>query len=192
MTTITSEELMMPFGVDIDLIHGTMSNPDNHLIRRASDIKGYYADAAALGRLIDGGNPVHYEVFEKHIPEVYGQLLFCISKLQPGQVGEECFMTKGHYHTVVQTAEVYLCIAGEGMIAMKSAAGRWEAQRMRRNRMVYVPPYWGHRSINTGDGPLISFCVYPADAGHNYGDIEKEGFPRRVFRRSGQIVVTSP
>ena len=37
-------------------------------------------------------------------------------------------MTKGHYHTVAQTAEVYLCIAGEGMMAMKSAAGRWESR----------------------------------------------------------------
>ena len=36
----------------------------------------------------------------------------------------------------------------------------------------------GTCSVNTGDEPLISFCVYPADAGHNYGDIEKEGFPR--------------
>ena len=51
------------------------------------------------------------------------------------------------------------------------------------------PPYWGHRSINTGNEPLISFCVYPADAGHNYGDIEREGFPKRVFRRGGKIVV---
>jgi len=185
------EELMTPFGVDIDLVHGTMSNPDKHLVRRASDMKGYYSDAAALKWLIDTGNPVHYEVFEKHIPEVCGQLLFCISKLYPGQVGEECFMTKGHYHTVAQSAEIYLCIGGEGLMAMKSSAGRWEAQPMRRNRMVYVPPYWGHRSINTGDVPLISFCVYPADAGHNYGDIEKEGFPKRVFRRSGKIVVAT-
>ena len=56
------------------------------------------------------------------------------------------------------------------------------AERMSRGRMVYVPPYWAHRSVNTGDGePLVSFCVYPAEAGHNYGDIETEGFPQRVF-----------
>jgi glucose-6-phosphate isomerase len=55
--------------------------------------------------------------------------------------------------------------------------------------MVYVPPYWAHRSINTGDEPLVSFCVYPGDAGHNYGDIATEGFPRRVFIRDGTEVV---
>ena len=189
MTTTAKDELMMPFGVDIDLLAGTMEKPDNHLVRRASDMKGHYADDAALQKLIAAGNPVHYEVFERHIPETYGQLLFCISKLYPGRVGDECFMTKGHYHTVAKTAEIYLCIRGEGFMAMKTADGKWDAQEMKRNRMVYVPPYWAHRSINTGDEPLISFCVYPADAGHNYGDIEKEGFPRRVFVRDGRVVV---
>lgn len=188
MTTAISE-LMMPFSIDIDLIEGTMSNPDNHLVRRASDMKGYYADEAALKRLIDAGNPVHYEVFEKRIPEKYGQLLFCISKLYPGKIGDEFWMTKGHYHTVAETAEIYLCIRGEGFMAMKTSDGKWDAQPMQRNRMVYVPPYWAHRSINTGHEPLISFCVYPADAGHNYGDIEKEGFPKRIFSRAGKIEI---
>jgi glucose-6-phosphate isomerase len=182
---MTTETLMRPFGVDIDLIEGAMSEPDTHLVRKASDMKGYYSNSKALAELIDRGNPVHYEVFEKHIPEERGHLLICISKLYPGRVGEECFMTKGHYHTVLGTAEVYLCIRGEGLMMMKTTEGDWTTEAMRRNRMVYVPPCWGHRSVNTGDEPLISFCVYPADAGHNYGDIEKEGFPRRVFRKDG-------
>ena len=98
-------------------------------------------------------------------------------------------MTKGHYHSVAATAEVYLCIAGAGLMMMKTTGGQCTTQEMRRHRMVYVPPCWGHRSINTSDGPLISFCVYPGNAGHNYGDIAKEGFPRRVFRRGGRAVI---
>ena len=72
---------------------------------------------------------------------------------------------------------------------MKTTDGqcRWEA--MSKGGMVYVPPYWAHRSINTGDEPLVSFCVWPADAGHNYGDIAEEGFPKRVFRRAEGIVI---
>jgi len=183
-------ELTQPFGVDIDLIDGTMGEPDNHIIRKASDMVGYYADAAALARLIgERDDPVHYEVFEKDIPEVPGHLRICISKLYPGRVGEECFMTKGHYHTVSGTAEVYLCIAGRGCMLMKTAGGQCQVAPMCRGRMVYVPPNWAHRSINTGDGPLVSFCVYPGQAGHNYGDIETEGFPKRVFIRAGQEVI---
>ncbi|MEX2672701.1 MAG: glucose-6-phosphate isomerase family protein [Phycisphaeraceae bacterium] len=187
---MTTAQLFQPFGVDIDLITGAMSNPDNHIVRKASAMRGYYADEAALEKLIaDGDDPVHYEVFERTIPEEQGHLLFCISKLYPGRVGDECFMTKGHYHTIAHTAETYLCIAGEGYMMCKTSEGEWDAQRMVRNRMVYVPPMWAHRSINTGDEPLISFCVYPADAGHNYGDIATEGFPRRVFIRNGEEVI---
>lgn len=178
--------LMPPWGVDIDLVDGTMRAPDRVLVRRASDMRGYYRDAAALERLIARHDPVHYEVFEKQVPEQSGHLLLCISKLFPGRVGDECFMTKGHYHTISGTAEVYLCIRGQGYMMMMTAAGRCAAETMRRHRMVYVPPHWAHRSINTGDEPLISFCVYPADAGHNYGDIAAKGFPQRVFLRDGR------
>ena len=182
-------KLMTPFGVDIDLAEGVMQGPDRHLVRTASDMRGHYRDGAALERLIDAGDPVHYEVFEKEIPEAYGHLLFCISKLQPGVVGDECFMTKGHYHTIAETAEIYWCIRGTGYMAMKTAGGRCVLERMVRSRLVYVPPYWAHRSINTGSEPLISFCAYQADAGHNYGDIETEGFPKRVFLRAGKVVI---
>jgi len=185
-----TEHIMAPFGVDIDLADGTMQEPDNHLVRRASDMRGYYADESALDRLIEEHHdPLHYEVFEKKIPEERGHLLLCISKLQPGRVGDECFMTKGHYHTVSGTAEIYLCLRGRGYMLMKTADGRCEAEPMTRGRMVYVPPHWAHRSINTGDEPLVSFCVYPAEAGHNYGDIATEGFPKRVFLRAGSDVI---
>ncbi len=187
--TMDKMQHMTPFGVDIDLIEGVMSDPDRTLVRNASDMIGYYQDAEALQRLIDSGNPLHYEVFEKNIPEEYGQLLFCVSKLQPGRVGDECFFTKGHYHTIAKTAEIYLCIRGNGYMAMKTAEGDCVFEPMVRNRMVYVPPYWAHRSINTGNEPLISFCVYPGDAGHNYGDIATEGFPKRLFIRQGREVI---
>jgi glucose-6-phosphate isomerase len=180
---------LRPWHVDIDLRTGAMRRPDRVLVRRASDMRGYYRDPAALERLIANGDPVHYEVFEKAIPETHGHLLLCISKLQPGRVGAECFMTKGHYHQVSGTAEIYLCIRGCGYMLMKTADGECIAEPMRRHRMVYVPPHWAHRSINTGRGPLISFCVYPAEAGHNYGDIATDGFPRRVLIRRGKPVI---
>jgi glucose-6-phosphate isomerase, archaeal len=186
-----SPKAVEPFGVELDLDRGVMANPRNRLVRRASDMCGYYADGAALDRLIAAGDPVHYEVFEVPVPETPGHLMYCISTLQPGTVGEseECFMTKGHYHAVIDTAEIYLCLGGRGLILMKTAAGRCEWQEMSRGRMVYVPPAWAHRSVNTGAEPLVSFCVYPAEAGHNYGDIQSDGFPRRVFLRNGKVTV---
>ncbi|NQT21038.1 MAG: cupin domain-containing protein [Planctomycetes bacterium] len=182
-------EIMTPFGIEIDLETGAMPKATNHIKRNASDMRGYYQDADALERLIAAADPLHYEVFEHPVPEVPGHLMYCISKLYPGTVGRECFMTKGHYHTISETAEIYLCLRGEGQMVMKTAAGRFDAKPMRRGMMVYVPPLWAHRSVNTGNEPLVSFCVYPADAGHNYGDIEVEGFPSRVFLIDGEVVI---
>ena len=185
-------KLFPPFGTDFDLGAGVMKNPDRRIERRASSMRGHYQDAAALEELIrDKGDPLHYEVFEKNVPEEYGHLRIAVSKLQPGIVGEECFMTKGHYHEAVQTAEIYLCLRGSGYMLLKTADGLCEAEPMIPGRLVYVPPYWAHRSINTGEEPLLSLCIYPGEAGHNYGDIEKQGFPKRVFKSDGKVKIVA-
>ena len=176
--------LIQPFTVHIDFAENVMNEPDARNPRRASAMRGYYQDAAALETSIrEENDPLQYETFEKHVPEEYGQLLMCISKIQSGRVGEEFYMTKGHYHTRVNTGEVYFCLQGEGYLLMKTPAGEFDAQRMTRGAAVYVPPYWAHRSVNTGGEPLTIFCVWPGDAGHNYGDIEKEGFPSGFWSR---------
>ena len=182
---------MKPFATDFDLLHGIMKEPENHVVRLASSMRGHYKDHAALEKLIDAGDPVHYEVFERNVDEEEGQLRFCISRTYPGTVGEECFMTKGHYHEAAGTAEIYLCLSGEGYMLMKLSSGESAYERFFPGRMVYVPPFWAHRSINTGGDPLVSLCVYPAEAGHNYGDIEEEGFPVRFFKRRGKIEVVA-
>lgn len=180
---------MEPFLAHIDLAEGAMTDFTAHTERKASSMRGHYQDAAALERVIAEGDPLHYEVFEKPVPETYGHLMFCISKLQPGLVGNEYFMTKGHYHRVIQTGEIYLCLRGKGFMLMKTKDGGFSAAPMERGAMVYAPPYWAHRSVNIGAEPLISFCVYNAEAGHNYGDIETEGFVKRVFSDQGRAVI---
>ena len=180
-------KLDFPFGVDYDLVHGIMKDPQNHIVRLASSMRGHYRDAKALEALVAQGDPVHYEVFEYRIPEQPGQLQFCISKTYPGTVGGECVMTKGHYHRVAATAEIYLCLRGEGYMLMKTVEGECLWEEFRPGRVIYVPPYWAHRTVNTGEEPLVSFYVYPGNAGHNYGDIEKQGFPVRVLKRGGKV-----
>jgi glucose-6-phosphate isomerase len=193
MNAHAETSFISPFTVTLDLENGTMPSASHRLERRTSSMRGHYADDDALERLIaDEDDPLHYEVFEVPVPEEPGHLMYCISSLQPGAVGGECFMTKGHYHTKLNTAETYLCLRGEGYMLMKTADGDCRYERFERGSMVYVPPFWGHRSINTGNEPLVSWCVYPADAGHNYGDIEKEGFPKRVFIRDGNIEFEDP
>ena len=70
---------------------------------------------------------------------------------------------------------------------MKTVEGECLWEEFRPGRAIYVPPYWAHRTVNTGEEPLVSFYVYPGNAGHNYGDIEKEGFPVRMLKRGGKL-----
>ncbi|MCG8479936.1 MAG: glucose-6-phosphate isomerase [Spirochaetales bacterium] len=187
--TVDRTSFIDPFSVNIDVDDASMPDATNRIVRRASDMRGYYVDEEALEAIVDGGDPVHYEVFERPVPEEYGHLMFCISTLRPGRVGNEFFMTKGHYHTVLETAETYLGLKGEGYMILKTPDGVCEARSISRGTMVYVPPYWAHRSVNTSTEPLVSFCVYPGDAGHNYGDIQEQGFPKRVFLEDGRVVI---
>ncbi len=141
--TDTLNRLVMPFGVDFDLVHGIMKNPAGPHVRLASSMRGHYKDAKALEALVAQGDPVHYEVFEMKIPEETGQLQFCLSKTYPGTVGGECFMTKGHYHQVAGTAEIYLCLRGEGLHADEARHGGKRVERFLPGRMVLRPPALG-------------------------------------------------
>ncbi len=182
--------LIEPINEFIDLDTVTLKNPQKHVKRNASVMQGYYQDQAALDKLIrEQGDPLHYETFECEVPPEYGQMIYGLSRLQPGVIGDECFMTKGHYHTIVETGEVYFCLEGQGAMLMKTQDGQVRVERMRRGSLVYVPPYWAHRSVNTGGTPLTTLFIYPADAGHNYGDITEEGFGQHIFKRNGQVVI---
>jgi len=189
MTLSCATSLIQPFSDFIDLERIVLKDPKVHLVRCASTMRGYYKDAAALETIIAQGDPIHYETFETSIPEEYGHLIYGLSTLYPGVVGQECFMTKGHYHTIIETGEIYLCLEGEGFMLMKTRDGQVKAEPMRRGSLVYVPPYWAHRSVNTGSTKLTTLFVYPADAGHNYGDIQTEGFIKRIYKRKEGIVI---
>ena len=60
---------MEPFSVTIDLVRGAMIDPTNRIVRRASDMRGYYADEQAVEDLIRrDDDPLHYEVHEVPVP----------------------------------------------------------------------------------------------------------------------------
>jgi glucose-6-phosphate isomerase, archaeal len=105
--------------------------------------------------------------------------------IEPGTIGREYFMTKGHFHEVRDRAEIYVGLSGEGRLLMATAAGEHVVEPMRRGTVNYVPGGWAHRSINVGDEPLVFFAAYVGDAGHDYATIEEEGFPVVLVKGDG-------
>jgi glucose-6-phosphate isomerase len=176
-----------------DILHEknvVMSHYDNHTVRRLSDLKGQFLDQGAFDARLAAENPILYEVFEIKRPEVAGEQLYGLSMVHPGKVGDEYNMTKGHFHAILDTGEVYYCLQGEGMMVMETQGGEWAVEALRPQKVLYVPPGWAHRSVNTArDETLVTFFVYPANAGHDYGSIEKQGFRKLVVERYGALQV---
>lgn len=179
---------------DISLPGGIPTGYDNHIVRTLSAMQGQYADQRSYEEMLSQEDTVLYEVYEIHRPEVSGELLHGTSILYPGRVGDEYFMTKGHFHAVLDTAEVYYCLQGQGMMMMETPEGEWADEELRPGRVLYVPPRWAHRSVNTGqEEDLVTFYICPAHAGHDYGTIESQGFRKLVVERDGQpCVVDNP
>jgi glucose-6-phosphate isomerase len=137
--------------------------------------------------MLSRGDSVLYEVYEATRPAEIGELMSGLSVVHPGKVGNEYFMTKGHFHTELMTAEIYYCLKGEGMMIMETPEGNWAVEPLSPGRILYVPPGWAHRSVNISlNDDLMTFFVYPANAGHDYGSIEIHGFRKLAIESNGK------
>lgn len=185
-----SATLLEPFALSLDLLSGELDPHTKLIERRTSSLRGAFADAGALEALIANGDPLVYEVRQYDVPEETGQLICCTTVIHPGTVGDEFFFTKGHFHAERDTGEVYVGLSGRGYLLLMTEDGRRVEVPMERGTLAYVPPYWAHRTVNTGDTPFVFFAVYPGQAGHDYGTIDATGFPQRVFRTPAGPVIT--
>jgi len=183
-----------PFSYDVALPAGVPSQCDHHIVRKLSDMEGYFRDTASYNALLAKRDITLYEVYQILRPESSGELLNGLSVLHAGKVGDEFFMTKGHFHQVLDTAEVYYCLQGQGVMVMENPEGQWAVEDLRPGRVLYVPPRWAHRSVNTGtDTDLVTFYVFPGHAGHDYGSIQERGFRKLIVASNKQPqVVDNP
>jgi glucose-6-phosphate isomerase len=180
----------IPFTFGVDILEARLDRYDNHITRKLSSMKGQYFDTQAFDVMLAENDQRLYEVYETRRPQVAGELLNGLSIVHPGKVGDEYFMTKGHFHTVIETAEVYFCLKGQGYMVMETPTGDWSVEALQPDRVLYVPPCWAHRSVNTSPNEdLVTFFVYPGHAGHDYGTIEQQGFRKLVVEQNGQPAI---
>jgi glucose-6-phosphate isomerase len=173
------------FLVDFSLMDG-LSKSAVSTKRRLSQMKDMFFDRASVDEVLESDDPIVYEFYELGAPEHPGDLAFGCSITYPGKIGSEFYMTKGHFHTILDTAEVYYCLSGNGCMLVENPEGDTAVLQLEPGKAVYVPKRYAHRSINTGDSPLITFFVFRGDAGHNYGAIETKGYRKLVVERDGK------
>ena len=181
---------MKPYTIDFDLISGFCNSGQIEPVKRKiSDMKNQFSDEEAAQKAIENGNPVLYEFNSLLNEEKNGALAFGTTIIYPGKIGDEYYMTKGHFHTILDTAEVYYCLSGQGFMLMETPEGDVDLKELNPGEAVYVPGRWAHRSINHGTEPFVMLFVYPADSGHDYGTIETKGYRKLVVEKDGKPVM---
>jgi glucose-6-phosphate isomerase len=182
LQTIKPEDLSVAYGLDSARI-GDRPSVRRHL----ADLRGCFADGAAFEAALAAGNPLLYEVTAVEPATGDGQLHYGLGILYPGKIGDEYFLTKGHYHSHRPAAEVYVGLRGEGVMLLEDeATGESRMVPLRENCAVYVPGHTAHRTMNTGSVPLVYLGIYPSNAGHDYGAIAGKNFRKIVVERDGR------
>ena len=115
-----------------------------------------------------------------------GGLFWGVTVLQPGKVGDEYFMTHGHFHANPTRAEYYATVSGSGMLIRMDAERHTWGEAMAPGTLHYIRGEHAHRVANTGSEPLVFWACWGSDAGYDYGAIAERGFGARLVERNGQ------
>lgn len=177
-----------PSSVMIDAASGGVAPFTGRYQKRLSELEGVFHDKVAWSEAIrDLADPVVYEVIE--FRQDGNDLFFGTTTIAPGQVGHELFMTRGHFHLRRDRGEVYSTLKGEGILLLETRDGQTEVIEMKEGSVASIPPDWAHRTINTGNCPLIFSWVCSVDAGNDYASIRERGMHKLVVERDGRTAV---
>jgi glucose-6-phosphate isomerase len=181
-------KLREPGNCHVDVVGGELRGATNRYQKTLDDLVGLYEDEAAFEALRGsmGGEAVVYEVTDYKPSVDAGDMIIGVTRMMPGKVGREYFLTRGHIHANANRPEMYYGEAGHGLMLLESPDGEIRTIDIRPRTMCYVPPYWIHRSVNVGPEPLIMTFAYPADSGQDYDIIARAGGMRSRIVDDGQ------
>jgi len=157
--------------------------------RKIKDLTDIFYDKQAHAAM--PADTIVYEV-ESYFPVKQGTeggLFYGITYIHPGTVGDEYFMTKGHFHKIRNRAEFYCTLQGEGMLLLMDEEGKTWAEKMYPGSVHYIPGHIAHRTANTGDIILSFSAFWPSDAGHDYATISEHGFSKILVKQNGKPVL---
>jgi len=99
-------QMIIPENVLIDAATGAIAPETERYEKRLSDLRQIFADRRAVDRILaEEGNPLVYQV--QAYRKEGSDLWFGTTTIEPGGVGGEYFMTRGHFHKRRDMGEVY-------------------------------------------------------------------------------------
>ena len=160
----------------VDVAKGELVGATNRYVKTLADLDGLYENEAAFRALRrELGEAVVYEVTDFKPSTDPGDMIIGVTRMRPGKVGREYFLTRGHIHANANRPEMYYGEGGRGVMLLESPEGEIRTVEIVPRTLCYVPPYWIHRSVNVGVDDLVMTFAYPADSGQDYGIIEQAG-----------------
>lgn len=175
-------------------------------------------NASDMGGLLMGGDPPnpdeHYYdfyrdiVFEKDRPlfQKY-DFRYDITAIMPGTVNGECKKTSGHYHGYIEGQsytypEVYEVLRGECMFVLQKSLNfdRDEepqideiiAVRASAGQAIVIPPFYGHCSVNVGEGVMLFSNIAVVSCPMFYAPVKRKHGLAVYVTKVGNDVVLVP
>jgi glucose-6-phosphate isomerase, archaeal len=157
--------------------------------KKLGQLTGIFRDQQAWRRL-DPETVVYRVWWWEPVPSgTEGGLFWGLTEIQPGRVGKEYFMTRGHWHVMRNRAEFYGTVAGIGKLVLMDRVGQTWFEEMSPGSLHYVPGEVAHRIVNTGDVSIRVIACWPSDAGHDYEVAGGRGFGARIVEEQGAPVL---
>ena len=123
--------------------------------RALKDIASIFLDQEA-SELIPSDTVAYHVQTWMPVPDgTQGGLSFGTSTIRPGKVGNEYFMTKGHFHSKSDRAEFYWGVQGKGMLILMDRDRNTWAEEVYPGSLHYIGGEIAHRLANTGSEDLV-------------------------------------
>jgi glucose-6-phosphate isomerase, archaeal len=167
--------------IRMDLSTGVLTGAGiRETCRTLGQLKGLFGDEKAASSMNPELLIYRVQAFQP-VPEGEpGGLFWGATFIQPGLVGDEYFMTKGHFHALRDRAEYYVALQGEGALILMDENRRTWFEPMLPGSVHYIPARIAHRVANIGPDVLTFIACWPSDAGHDYETIVEGGFSARL------------
>jgi glucose-6-phosphate isomerase len=153
--------------------------------RTIAALKGYFRDEAARARMDQATEAYRVLAYEPRPEGQEGAVCCATTFLSAGCVGDEYFLTRGHFHTAQDRPELEVTVSGEGALILMAEDRRTWMEPMRPGSVHPVPPRTAHRVANTGAAPLVFVSYWPSETGHDYETIARQGFGARLLKVDG-------
>ncbi|GJM64445.1 glucose-6-phosphate isomerase family protein [Persicobacter diffluens] len=154
--------------------------------KKLKDLEGVFQDEQIRAALPQESLIYEVQAFMPIAEGKSGGLFFGNSTIYPGKIGAEYHMTRGHFHSNLDTGEYYWGVKGEGILIMMDEDRNVWAEEMSEGSVHYIPGKVAHRVANVGEELLVFNACWPSDAGHDYATIAEKGFAARLVEVDGE------